>query len=146
MEVVMFSGKVWKDGKFWLVEIPALDVLTQGKSRKDALFMVKDAIEALVNEKGFRIKASAVVDGEFILSANDIAPLVALMLKRQRAKNGLSLADMQERLHTKSRNAYAQYEQGRSVPSVPKFMEFLAAMGEMALLVCSHTRFKPHHA
>lgn len=142
----MFSGKIWKEGKFWLVEIPALDVLTQGKSKKDALFMIKDAIEELVNEKGFRIKVSMVVDGEFIISANDVPPLVALMLKRQRVKNGLSLADMQERLHAKSRNAYAQYEQGRSVPSVQKFMEFLAAMGEMALLVCSHVRFKPRHA
>ncbi len=25
-----FSGKVYKDGKFWLAEIPILDVMTQG--------------------------------------------------------------------------------------------------------------------
>ena len=134
----MFNGKTWKNGKLWLIEIPALDIVTQGKSKKNALFMVKDAIEELVNEKAFRIKITLSKDGEFIVWANDVAPLVALMLKRQRLKNGLSLSDMQERLHTKSKNAYAQYEQGRSVPSVQKFLQFLRAMGEMTILNCAH--------
>lgn len=101
--------------------------------------MIKDAIEMLVDEKSFQVKVvPAENKNEFIIYANDVAPLVALMLKRQRAKNGLSLADMQERLHTKSRNAYAQYEQGRSAPTVQKLVEFLSAMGEMALLMCTH--------
>lgn len=136
----MFNGKVWKEGRFWLVEVPALDVMTQGKSRKNALFMIQDAIEELVDEKGFRVKVTPTTGDEFIISANDLAPLVALMLKRQRARNGLSLSDMQKKLHTKSRNAYAQYEQGRSVPSIQKLVEFLGAMGERALLVCTHER------
>lgn len=136
----MFNGKVWKEGKFWLVEVPALDVMTQGKSRKNALFMIGDAIEELVDERGFRVKVTLATGDEFIISANDLAPLVALMLKRQRARNGLSLSDMQKKLHTKSRNAYAQYEQGRSVPSVQKLVEFLAAMGQRALLLCTHER------
>ncbi len=130
----MFNGNVWKKGKTWLIEIPALDIVTQGKSKKSALFMIKDAIEELVNEKSFRIKITPTNDNKFIVWANDVAPLLALMLKRQRMKNGLSLFDMQERLHTKSRNAYAQYEQGRSVPSMQKFFEFLNAMGERVLL------------
>lgn len=139
----MFNGKVWKEDKFWLVEIPALDVMTQGRSKKNALFMIKDAIEELVDEKGFQVKVvPAENKNEFIIYANDVAPLVALMLKRQRAKNGLSLADMQERLHAKSRNAYAQYEQGRSVPTVQKLVEFLSAMGEMALFMCAHSRVR----
>lgn len=136
----MFNGKVWKEGKFWLVEVPALDVMTQGKSRKNALFMIGDAIEELVDERGFRVKVTLATGDEFIISANDLAPLVALMLKRQRARNGLSLSDMQKKLHTKSRNAYAQYEQGRSVPSIQKLVEFLAAMGQRALLLCTHER------
>lgn len=134
----MFSGKSWKEGKSWLIEIPALDIVTQGKSKRHALFMIKDAIEELVNDKNFHIKITLAKDDEFIVWANNVAPLVALMLRRQRMKKGLSLADMQERLHAKSRNAYAQYEQGRSVPSVQKFVELLNAMGETALLTCSY--------
>lgn len=137
----MFNGRLWKEDKFWLVEIPAIDVMTQGRSKKDALFMIKDAIEELVNEKGFKVKVLQTENkNEFIIYANDVAPLVALMLKRQRAKKGLSLADMQKRLHTKSRNAYAQYEQGRSVPTVQKLAEFLNVMGEIALFMCTHGR------
>lgn len=137
----MFNGKIWKEDKFWLVKIPALNVMTQGRSKKNAIFMIKDAVEELVNEKGFHVKVvPAKNKNEFIIYANDVTPLVALMLKRQRAKNKLSLANMQERLHAKSRNAYAQYEQGRSAPTIQKLVEFLNAMGEMALLMCTHNR------
>lgn len=134
----MFNGKTWKKDKLWLVEIPTLDIVTQGKSKKNALFMIKDAIEELVDDKNFHIKITLSGDNEFIVWANDVAPLVALMLKRQRLKNGLSLSDMQERLHVKSRNSYAQYEQGRSMPSVQKFIELLHAMGETTFLSCAH--------
>jgi hypothetical protein len=41
------EGRIWKDGKFWLVEIPILDAMTQGKSRKDALRMIEDAVTGL---------------------------------------------------------------------------------------------------
>jgi len=138
----MFNGKMWKDGRYWLIEVPALDVMTEGRSRKEALFMIKDAVEELVDEKGFRVTLTLAKENEFVISSHDVAPLIALMLKRQRARQGLSLADMQEKLHAKSRNAYAQYEQGRSVPSVVKLVEFLRAMGETALLVCAPIRVR----
>lgn len=38
------EGKIWKDGKIWLVEIPALDAMTQGKTRKEALAMTEDLV------------------------------------------------------------------------------------------------------
>ena len=34
-----FSGKIYKDGKFWLAEIPILDAMTQGYTRKNAVEM-----------------------------------------------------------------------------------------------------------
>lgn len=43
------EGRLWKSGKFWLVEVPALEVMTQGHSRKEALSMIADAIEGLVD-------------------------------------------------------------------------------------------------
>lgn len=36
------EGKAWKDSKLWLVEIPILDIMTQGKSKKGALHMFED--------------------------------------------------------------------------------------------------------
>ena len=31
-----FEGRRWKDGKFWLIEIPALNIMTQGTTKKKA--------------------------------------------------------------------------------------------------------------
>jgi hypothetical protein len=31
------SGRIWKDGKFWLAEVPMLDAMTQGHSEREAL-------------------------------------------------------------------------------------------------------------
>ena len=42
------EGKIWKSGNFWLVEVPAIDVCTQGRSREQALKMIIDAIEVLI--------------------------------------------------------------------------------------------------
>jgi len=39
------EGKLWKSVKFWLVEVPAIEVMTQGHSREAALKMIKNAIE-----------------------------------------------------------------------------------------------------
>jgi transcriptional regulator with XRE-family HTH domain len=50
------------------------------------------------------------------------------LLRRQREKSGLSLAEAAERLGAKSRNAYARYERGTSVPTVEKLTELLEAV------------------
>ena len=38
------EGKIWKNKNHWLVEVPSLNIMTQGNTRKEALFMIKDAI------------------------------------------------------------------------------------------------------
>ena len=43
-----FSGKIFKDGKFWLVEIPILDLMTQGKTKKEALRALKRRVSDAV--------------------------------------------------------------------------------------------------
>jgi predicted RNase H-like HicB family nuclease len=37
-----FEGKLTRDGKWWLAEIPLLDATTQGHTRKEALEMIAD--------------------------------------------------------------------------------------------------------
>jgi predicted RNase H-like HicB family nuclease len=44
-----FHGKVYQDGKFWLAKVPVLDTITQGRTCKEALAMVKDLLEILAN-------------------------------------------------------------------------------------------------
>ena len=51
-----FQGKVYKDGKFWLAEIPMLDAMTQGYTKKEACVMVKDLIERWSIVQNFQSK------------------------------------------------------------------------------------------
>jgi DNA-binding transcriptional regulator YiaG len=133
-----FEGRVWQDDKFWIIEASALFVITQGHSRRDALSMLEDAVESLVNRKGFKVHASLISRDTVLLSAQDGASerlLTAFFLRRQRTRYGLTLEEMARRLHVKSRNSYAQYEQGRSVPSLSQIQTFLSAMNREAILV-----------
>lgn len=122
------EGKIWKDGKFWLIEVPSLDLATQGKSKKDAGSMLQDALKALMNQKRIYSRIILVNHDELLLEIQDETILLALMLKRQRAKYGLSLSQMAKKLKARSKNSYAQYEQGRSEPSLSKLQEFFSAM------------------
>ena len=54
--------------------------------------------------------------------------MISLLLRRQRERSGLSLVEAAARLGAKSRNAYARYERGTSVPTVEKVNELLHAV------------------
>ena len=123
-----FSGKIFKDGKFWLAEIPILDLMTQGRTKKEAYEMVADMLETMVNREGFRIQVHKGTKNSFEVSSSEPKHMVSLLLQRKREISGLSLSQVASRLGTTSRNTYARYEQGRSVPSVEKLNELLHAV------------------
>lgn len=123
-----FLGKVYKDGKFWLADVPILEAMTQGHTRKEAYSMVEDLLETLANRPGFSVKVHPGKHGAFEVSSTDTRGMVSLLLRRQRERSGLSLADAAERLGSKSRNAYARYERGTSIPTVEKLDELLQAV------------------
>lgn len=62
------------------------------------------------------------------IACDDTPVVIGLLLRRQRQKSGLSLAEAAQRLGAKSRNAYARYESGTSVPTVAKLDELLRAI------------------
>jgi len=127
----MYRGKIYKDGKHWIVAVPALDLLTQGDTKNDAYEMLDDWLKTAMG-KDFRPDIARLANGNFIVDGRDEyskKALIALMLKRQRIRAGLTLADMQRLLQATSKNAYARYEQGVSVPSPLKIEEILMAMG-----------------
>jgi hypothetical protein len=123
-----FSGKVYKDGRYWLAEIPILDLMTQGRTKKEAYEMVIDMLETMINKEGLSIELYKGKKDTFEVGSSEPKHMVSLLLQRKREISGLSLAQVSNRLGTKSRNAYARYEQGRSVPSVEKLNELLHAV------------------
>jgi hypothetical protein len=122
-----FEGKLIRDGKWWLAEIPLLDAVTQGRTRKEALEMIADWVQTMVNRRGFRAAVHPRGKAEFEVSGNSAAAMTALLLRRRRAAGGASLSEVALRLGASSRNAYARYERGDVVPSLEKLDELLKA-------------------
>ena len=129
------DGRVWKEGGYWLVEIPLLDAMTQGRSRREALEMAGDLVETLAGVGGFRAYAEHVAGDRIEIGSNDARQLVALVLRRQRESHGLSLAEVARRLRAKSRNTYARYEQGRSAPTIEKLTDLLHAVSDRDVVI-----------
>lgn len=123
-----FPGRIKKDGKFWLVEIPAFDAFTQGRTKREALAMAEDLVETMAGVSGFRAAAYPSGGETFEIGANRIGVLLALLLRRQRERQGLSLAQAAAKLGQRSKNAYARYEQGKSMPTVEKLEQLLKAI------------------
>ena len=130
------EGKVWKDldSLWWLVEISFLDVMTQGKTRKEALEMIKDAVMELLKDsyenslgKQFQLSVTLYENGVIGMGAPDEKLLFALGLKRQRLRSGSTIRDVSKRLKSKSPNAYARYERALARPSIEKYAELLHA-------------------
>ena len=124
-----FSGKVVRVGRFWHIEVPDLNVRTQGHTKKEAYEMIADAIESLVDRDGFQVGVYPGHGDYFEIDANDQATLFAFFLRQQRESSGVRLTEAARRLGQSSPNAYARYEQGKSVPTIAKLDELLAAVG-----------------
>jgi len=123
-----FSGTIYKDGRYWLAEIPILDLMTQGRTKKEAYEMAADMLESMVNKEGFKVNVFKGTKNSFEVGSSEPKHMVSLLLQRKREISGLSLSQVASRLGTTSRNTYARYEQGRSVPSVEKLNELLHAV------------------
>lgn len=130
------EGRVWKspNSSWWLVEISFLDVMTQGKTKKEALEMIKDAVLELLKDayedslsKRFKLTVNLYEDGIIGMGASDEKLLFALGLKRQRLRSGSSIREVSKRLNSKSPNAYARYERALVRPSIEKYAELLHA-------------------
>lgn len=135
-----FVGRVFKSGRYWAIEVPILGVTTQGRTRKEAFLMIADAVETLINKPGFKLIVFPGKVEYFEVGANDEAALTAFLLRRARIRSGLSLSEVSKRLGASSLNTYARYEQGRSVPTVPKLTALLAAVASQKDFVFTESR------
>ncbi|NGX37973.1 MAG: hypothetical protein K1000chlam2_01142 [Chlamydiae bacterium] len=128
-----FRGKVWKtEGRpKWVIEAPSLCVITQGHTKKEALAMLKDAMELLIFSY-FDCKTKIAViehkQGIVGVTCSDRKILLSLALIKQREESGLSVRQVSRRLGSESPNAYGRYERGRVNISLEKFDELLQAV------------------
>ncbi len=130
---MVFTGHFWKEGKYWVITVPSLEITTQGKSKKDALRMMADAVECHVDKSHFKAKATLCEkSSNFTLSSNDEPELIALFLKRQRQINHLTIREVAKKLGYTSPSAYSQYESGKHIPGLDKISKFISVMNPKA--------------
>jgi Helix-turn-helix len=122
-----FEGRLVRDGRWWLAEVPILEALTQGRTRKEALEMIADWLETMIDRQDFVATVYPRGPRDFEIAGSDAAGMIALLLRRRRETAGTSLRDLALRLGSSSRNAYARYERGDAVPTVAKLDALLKA-------------------
>lgn len=126
---MQLSGKVWKDGKFWLIECPSIQGMTQGHSKKEALEMMVDWVRSKLDQPEFPVEIEAVDKDEFVMTFSQPAPVLGLMVQQARLEAGLSLQEVAERAKVKHRSTVNQAEEGKSEVSVSRLSALLHAMG-----------------
>ena len=128
------EGKIRKYKQQWLVEVSSLDVMTQGRTRKEAISMIQEVIIDLImcyfeDEvlEGFDITVIDYKRSTLGISATDNKLLLAFSLIRQREKSKSTIREASARLGSSSPNAYAQYEKGKTNISLEKYEQLLFA-------------------
>lgn len=128
-------GNIWKDGKFWLAEVPVLDVASQGRTRKEALEMLEDAIKELLKsyfptaeEQDRQLTLIDYQKKGFGITTSNHLFFASFLLIRQRGISHSTIRDVAERLGSKSPNSYAQYEQGKMRITLNQYERLLQAV------------------
>jgi hypothetical protein len=102
-------------------------IFTEGTSRKGAYDMAKDAVETVI-EADLDIVIDPLSEENFIVLLSYCTEVVARVLKRIRANAKMTITEVAKEMNSQYANAYAQYEQGKSLPSAEKFAEILTHM------------------
>lgn len=143
---MLIVGRVFKEKgeRLWGAECESLVVHTQGATRKDAMLMLKDAIELLADTAKINLKVDVThgTGDSVYIGSKDTKAMVAFLLRRQRQIGGCTIMKAAERMGSRSPTAYARYEEGKSEPSLSKLYELILAInpkGAPAFLVDNST-------
>jgi predicted RNase H-like HicB family nuclease/DNA-binding XRE family transcriptional regulator len=128
--MMRIDGRLHKAKNWWAVEIPLLLIHTQGKTKKEAHEMAKDAIESLIDEPGFEVTIFPEKGNAFSVGASNESLMLAFALKQQRAQHHLSIREVAKRLGSDSPSAYSRYETGKVKPGLDKFTKILKAIDD----------------
>ena len=85
-----FEGKLVRDGRWWLAEIPLLDAMTQGRTRAEAFEMIVDWMQTMVDRQDFRAEIHPRNKTEFEVSGSDAAAMKVLFIERHRHREPIT--------------------------------------------------------
>jgi hypothetical protein len=125
---MVLEGRIFKDAKFWLAEIPVLDAMTQGFTKEELQEMVIDLIKTMIDKPDTKVTLRLTSKTEFEVTISPSRSILPVVLLRQRMKHGLTIREVADNLGYANHNNYAAYESGKIEPGVEKFEELLAGI------------------
>jgi len=126
---MILTGKLWKDGRYWLIECPTLDALTQGLTKKEALEMMVDWVKTALNDSSFKVQIVESGKSGFQMKFDDPKPILGLMIDRAREAAGLTYEEVAKRVGLKSRSGIKTMASGKHDPRFSKIANVLGAIG-----------------
>ena len=96
--------------------------------------MAKLVVEDIIETNGFKVTVEKVGSSSFNIVAEDPAPLIALMLKRQRLQHGFTVREVTARAGYKTPSVIAAYENGTRTPGFGQLQKLLNALGSSVQL------------
>lgn len=129
---MIIEGFYKKDGKFWISEIPTIDFMDQGTTKKECLTFTASAIKDLVEVDGFEVTIKDNGHGHFVLSSNMPRVLLLFILKRIRESRGLSIREAAKKLGHKSHTEYARHESGKTKVGAEVLGTYLSGLSDDA--------------
>ncbi len=121
-------GNYYKDGKFWLCELPFIQLMDQGRTKKECLIMIKDAIEILINDKEFKCEVTELGNGKFAVGTSQVKTLAAFVVRRLREAQGLTIREAGTLLGMKSHTEYARHESGKVAMNMETFNRYVEVL------------------
>jgi hypothetical protein len=129
------EAKLIRDGRWWVVDVPVLVAMTQGRTKKEAIYMTRDLVITMIETyfskndlKDFDVIVKEHENNILGISATDKNILLSLSLRRQREWSKSTIMDVAHRMGSNSPNSYAQYERGKIRISLDKYENLLQAI------------------
>lgn len=129
------AGRCYKSEKFWLAEVPFIQLMDQGRTKKEALKMLKLGVEELVSAKGFTCETEDLGDGEFTLSSDNVKLMAAFILRRLREAQGLTIREAAALMNMKSHTEYARHESGKVAMTLETFNRYVEKIANRDILI-----------
>lgn len=133
---MMLHGRIFKDGPGWAAHCDALGAFTQGRTRKDAISMLAELVELKVGQEGFLAKVDDIGGEDVLITGSNPAQLFGGLLRYQRERRDMSIADAADRIGASSRSIYARMERGEHSPRLDTMQAAVAAIApDLAIMV-----------